>query len=1089
MCSHISKLHICFPDANIILYNSLTKYIQKILMRLTKDTFHKAVPLFYHTMKRANYFAVDFEFTGITKGIQYFNSRVDTLEDRYWKQKAGMDPFFPLQIGITGVEVKDGQAILYPFNVPLWPYASKSLKHHPEYGKFNALSFGFLSHNYFDFNDAMYEGVPYISYHSYKKMDAAKMDRKLAKILKKLKKEKSGFNPRHRMFSDVQFPVINHWLKLTKDLPLDDPKNEFKIDIVGVENEQWNFLIKSLKDMFPEYNLLAQHKYDSATGRSLIVIRRVKEKIGEEKSDASERLCMSSDEIQDYLNALMQSKWEEDKKVSEDEIFKLARMVHDDTAVPLVPDLLGSTRLIRYIASLNKPLVVHNGFLDLLLTHKEFIRPLPNSSSKYKKSLSEWLPTIYDTKYMATSFSSFFSQYPNSQLSELYSKILPRILSSKEVIVHPAFSDYSLESKSYHEAGYDSMMTGAIFAIFQKDIEKNFPKLLRDKLFSQEFRNKLAVSGFNVPFNLEHKEKLLEERESVYVVAGLPQVMTNEVATEALEKAFKANIRLYRLFKQDIAYFTFTNPRATAELQNKMKSGMEVKVNLPNGNEPITVATYEKYMDYLKEEEDLIEINNKNTILQLTQPFSSDQLNEQFYIRDRNTLKYIIEMERQEKERPFLYEFADVYALYIQPLDIFNVCLHHFILKQRFPHLMATCSTHNPPAVYYTGGQSESKPYRAFVEIKLDFSEGTCIETYKESMVHTHYAHGMLFTIPDQLIVISGFNHEHKPTKHCEKYVLSQNKWQEIAPLQYPRGFFATCVFEQQFIYVFGGCLDPTHREVTGKIECYRTLVNRWEEVKLLLNHGWKPRVGAMACQIDEDAVLVFGGIEKEGEETAVALEYVPNSSAMKKVAVVESVKCLQGGLGCVQSYGGYVYAVSEHKCFIYDTETHWWKKKVFDMQQYFCYAQQHNYKCVQLYRLANTYYLLSIIYTLWEVVDEYNKILQKRQWSRMEVKLLLRMVWMQLPSKPYLQGFVENAQIERIRAAKVKKHPREKQEAYAAHKGCGGRQSRKGRRQANSRSQKQYTRETQRKDTSAKRKSKVTTCEASWVYGRFHAS
>ena len=281
-----------------------------------------------------------------------------------------------------------------------------------------------------------------------------------------------------------------------------------------------------------------------------------------------------------------------------------------------------------------------------------------------------------------------------------------------------------------------------------------------------------------------------------------------------------------------------------------------------------------------------------------------------------------------EKNDKFLYEFADVYRLYIQPLDIFGVCLHQFDLKERFPIFMAACSIQDPPSIYYTGGQSESKSYKHFVEIKINFAEDSCAETVKEKLTHAHYAHGMIAIGTKELIVISGFDHEDNATKRCEKYSFSQNKWQDIASIPTPRGFFGVCVFEQQFVYAFGGCTDSNQQDMIDTVERYKTLSNSWETVKISLNQGWKPRVGAVACQLDKDSILIFGGTEKVKKESITVLEFLPSSSGIQKVSLMEPVECFQGCTGCVQRNRNFIYAINNSKCYIYDIEKHLWKTK-----------------------------------------------------------------------------------------------------------------------------------------------------------------
>lgn len=59
---------------------------------------------------------------------------------------------------------------------------------------------------------------------------------------------------------------------------------------------------------------------------------------------------------------------------------------------------------------------------------------------------------------------------------------------------------------------------------------------------------------------------------------------------------------------------------------------------------------------------------------------------------------------------------------------------------------------------------------------------------------------------------------------HCELYKIDQNTWHKIPPLNVARDTCAACIFESQWIYVFGGRVSFKKRELTEIIErCFYT--------------------------------------------------------------------------------------------------------------------------------------------------------------------------------------------------------------------------------------------------------------------------
>ncbi len=63
-------------------------------------------------------------------------------------------------------------------------------------------------------------------------------------------------------------------------------------------------------------------------------------------------------------------------------------------------DSLGFTRVVDYIAKLKKPVISHNGILDLMFLYDKFYRPLPDTHGEFKAGINALFPHIYDTKHM-----------------------------------------------------------------------------------------------------------------------------------------------------------------------------------------------------------------------------------------------------------------------------------------------------------------------------------------------------------------------------------------------------------------------------------------------------------------------------------------------------------------------------------------------------------------------------------------------------------------------------------------------------------------------------------------------------------------
>ena len=108
------------------------------------------------------------------------------------------------------------------------------------------------------------------------------------------------------------------------------------------------------------------------------------------------------------------------------------------------------------------PLVVHNGFMDILFLMTHFDGPtLPESLSECKALVSSYFPVIYDTKVVSTEHTSTWSNDQNN-LANLYNSVVrenPHLFTSIKNLDLGGPNDTQQE----HEAAYDAFMTGSIY--------------------------------------------------------------------------------------------------------------------------------------------------------------------------------------------------------------------------------------------------------------------------------------------------------------------------------------------------------------------------------------------------------------------------------------------------------------------------------------------------------------------------------------------------------------------------------------------------------------------------------------------------
>jgi hypothetical protein len=108
-----------------------------------------------------------------------------------------------------------------------------------------------------------------------------------------------------------------------------------------------------------------------------------------------EKLFVDPDSVMALIDSL---KGESSENKDKDLINYLAAQITDSQMAS--KDVLGLTSVLNLISNLQKPVIVHNGMLDLMFMHDKFFAPLPDDLLEYKTSTNKLFPHIYDTKHL-----------------------------------------------------------------------------------------------------------------------------------------------------------------------------------------------------------------------------------------------------------------------------------------------------------------------------------------------------------------------------------------------------------------------------------------------------------------------------------------------------------------------------------------------------------------------------------------------------------------------------------------------------------------------------------------------------------------
>jgi hypothetical protein len=159
----------------------------------------------------------------------------------------------------------------------------------------------------------------------------------------------------------------------------------------------------------------------------------------------------------------------------------------------------GFRRIFEKLTQKRAYLIGHNMIHDVLFLISHFGDPLPNSVKELKTVLRIYFSgylnffnhRIIDTKLIFEKFSENLKidVGEKSNLENVY-QILKNQLNNKIKLTIPeGFTDYNTATESYHDAGFDSFVTGACF-IFLKE-------LIGEKIFDHSNKIFLMRSIYN----------------------------------------------------------------------------------------------------------------------------------------------------------------------------------------------------------------------------------------------------------------------------------------------------------------------------------------------------------------------------------------------------------------------------------------------------------------------------------------------------------------------------------------------------------------------------------------------------------------
>ena len=403
------------------------------VVEVTDANYAQELPRVLAAIRGADFVAVDGEFTGLFAGWETRPRRLDSVSRRYGRQVGSARSFGVVQFGVATF-AWDGEG--KTFQVDAWAFYT-----FPRTGsggsadaliQVQAESINFLGSHGFDFNKAFASGIGYLT-----PAQEAKARKKADRAVER-------------------DPIV-----------LNKPETVAKVAELMAAIEAW----AQADEGEAEADGHDVAMFDTLP-LSGFLRRVVHEQVAAKFGDALRTESVHVEGEPDWKKFVRVLRTSPEEKAAAAAARAAEREAEIHAAV-------GFRHVLDAISDSRAPLIAHNGSYDMIYTLSQFYGRLPGSVQEYKSVLSAKFPAIYDTKLIAESAPRIKPLVTSTALEALADQLddlckqstqAPAFVPGPRASTMPA-PEGSLPS--YHDAGYDALVTGMAFARITSILEED----------------------------------------------------------------------------------------------------------------------------------------------------------------------------------------------------------------------------------------------------------------------------------------------------------------------------------------------------------------------------------------------------------------------------------------------------------------------------------------------------------------------------------------------------------------------------------------------------------------------------------------
>ena len=482
-------------------------------MEITCKNYYKLEKELINLIETSDYISFDLEMTGIES--ENNNSLLDTPEFRYSKYKQSTEKYSIIQLGLSFFKLITNpnlyhKQIIYecrPYNLYLFPN-SKDLKDiSQDEMQLEVKCMHFIKKGKIDLNKWVNEGIQYLNKKQYRD------------LYKNIIENNINNDDFHMDITCLKQKDLDWAEKIMENI-----KNNF-INNGNIYKSKYvisclpKYLLYYIRKNLPN-NLYFQEnsKFNNKSFCTLI--------IGYKTQDEKDNLFKN-----DVLNQLKELNHKKGVKKLIEYLFNNIPL--DD--IDIKEEDINKNKN-KNLINIKKKLIGHNMSLDIMYIISKLGEGLPNNYISFKKMIKEKLD-IYDTKFLFEEFKNSNFNKNNNNIKDVKSvlnNIYPYLHSTFEenikIKIKP--NEDLFKGGNYHNAGYDSFVTGACF-LYMKNAMKNFDADFLEKNKNQIFIMNSLYKSINI--NKEEDEYIMNNcnnEEEIYIFRGIRNI--NEVNFEEI---------------------------------------------------------------------------------------------------------------------------------------------------------------------------------------------------------------------------------------------------------------------------------------------------------------------------------------------------------------------------------------------------------------------------------------------------------------------------------------------------------------------------------------------------------------------------